>query len=170
MNLYILRHAIAEERSHEHWPDDSLRPLTTKGKKRMHRIAVAMRALGLSFDVIYTSSYTRARETADIVVAVFNAGKKLRETGTLAVDGDPGELVRLINSAKNEFENVLLVGHEPYLGEFISTLLVGDSSLPLTMKKGGICKLSVGNLKYGACASLEWLLPPSVSSLIGNSR
>ncbi|MDL1892629.1 phosphohistidine phosphatase SixA [Sphingobacteriales bacterium CHB3] len=169
MNLYILRHAIAEERSREKWPDDSLRPLTTKGKKRMRHIAEGMQVLRLSFDVIYTSPYTRARETADIVVEVFNAAKKLRETDTLAVDGDPEELIRLINSAKNEFCNVLLVGHEPYLSELISTLLVGDSSLPLTMKKGGICKLSVGNLKYGACASLDWLLPPSVSMQIGHS-
>lgn len=169
MNLYLLRHAIAEERSSDKWPDDSLRPLTRKGKKRMRQIAGGMQVLRLSFDVIYTSPYTRARETADIVVDVFNAAKKLRETDTLAVDGDPEELIRLINSAKSEIENVLLVGHEPYLSEFISTLLVGDSSLPLTMKKGGICKLSVGNLKYGACASLEWLLPPSVTTRIGSS-
>jgi phosphohistidine phosphatase len=164
MDLYILRHAIAEERSRDAWPDDSLRPLTAKGKKRMTRIAEGMLALGLSFDVIYTSPFTRARETAEIVAAVFGMRKKLRETETLAVDGDPADLIKLIDSAKGEFESILLVGHEPYLSELISTLLLGDSSLPLTMKKGGICKLTIGTLKLGACASLEWLLPPALST------
>lgn len=164
MDLYILRHAIAEERSHEHWPDDSQRPLTAKGIKRMRRAAEGMLALGLSFDVIYTSPFVRAKQTTDIVAKVFNAEKKLRETETLATDGDPKELVDLINSAKGEFGRVLLVGHEPYLSDLISTLVVGDESLPLTMKKGGLCKLVVGALKFGQCASLEWLLPPSVST------
>ena len=165
MILYLLRHAIAEERDSRKWPDDSQRPLTIKGKKRMRRIAEGMLALGLEFDVIYTSPYRRARETADIIVDVFDAKTEPRETDTLEVDGNPQELIRLINSAKNEFENVLLVGHEPYLSELISILLLGNSSLPLVMKRGGVCKLNAAALKYGACASLEWLLPPSVSTL-----
>lgn len=164
MDLFIVRHAIAEERSFDQWPDDSFRPLTAKGAKRMRRIAEGMLALGMSFDVIYTSPFTRARQTADIIADVFGAGDKLRETATLATDGDPKELIELLNSAKKEFESVLLVGHEPYLSELISTLTTGDASLLLTMKKGGLCKLAVTSLKYGKCASLEWLLPPAVST------
>jgi len=164
MELFILRHAIAEERSFDRWPDDSQRPLTAKGAKRMRRVAEGMLALGLSFDVIYTSPFTRARQTAGIVAEVFGAEKTLRETDTLATDGDPKELIELLNSGRKEFESVLLVGHEPYLSEFISTLTTGDASLLLTMKKGGLCKLNVTALKYGKCASLEWLLPPAVST------
>lgn len=167
MNLYILRHAIAEERDHTQWPDDSQRPLTAKGKKRMLRAAAGMLSLDLSFDVIYTSPFVRARQTAEIVAEVFNAGKKLRETDTLAADGEPEQLIDLINSATGEFENVLLVGHEPYLSDLISTLVTGDASLLLTMKKGGLCTLSVGALKFGKCASLECLIPPAVSTRIG---
>lgn len=170
MELYILRHAIAEERSRDAWPDDALRPLTPKGKKRMRRVAEGLFALGLSFDVIYTSPYARARQTADIVAEVFGAKKLLRETDTLAVDGEPADLIKLINSAKGEFERVLLVGHEPYLSELISTLLTGDAHLPLTMKKGGICKLRAGTLKYGACATLEWHLSPAVSTHLGGTK
>lgn len=165
MDLYILRHAIAEERDHEKWPDDSHRPLTRKGAKRMRRAAEGMRALNLSFDVIYTSPFVRAKQTAGIVATVFDA-KKLRETETLAVDGDPEELITLINNADAAFERVLLVGHEPYLSDLISTLVIGDSSLPLTMKKGALCKLTVSTLTYGRCATLDWLLPPGVSTKI----
>jgi phosphohistidine phosphatase len=54
----------------------------------------------------------------------------------------------------------MLVGHEPYLSGLISLLVSGDSDCRIVMKKGGLCKLSVGTLKHGRCAALEWLLTP----------
>ena len=164
MNLYILRHAIAEERDSEKYPDDSKRPLTDKGAKRMGRIAEGMLALGIELDVILSSSYTRAKQTAEIVAKEFGAESKLKFTKHLET-GDAEKLIDEINKL-GKIANVLLVGHEPDLSELISVLLMGDTSLPLTMKKGGLCKLTVGNLKYGQCASLEWLVPPGVATCI----
>ena len=163
MEIYLLRHAIAEERDQDKYPDDSKRPLTAKGKKRMRRAAEGMAAAGLSFDVIYTSPFTRARQTADIVANVFRAQKKLHETKTLATDGDPEELIKLVNEMKGKADSILLVGHEPYLSDLISVLVTGDSSFTFSMKKGGLCKLVAHTLRYGKCASMEFLLPPSVS-------
>ncbi len=167
MDLFILRHAIADQRDPVKYPDDSLRPLTEKGMKRMRRVAEGLLAAGLRFDVIYTSPYTRAKQTAEIVADVFDMRKALRETNTLAVDGDPEELIEELKSAEKDATSLLLVGHEPYLSELISHLLVGDASLDLTMKKGGVCKVTVGMLKYGKCATLEWLIPPSLSTRLG---
>ncbi len=167
MDLFILRHAIADQRDPTKYPDDSLRPLTEKGMKRMRRIAEGLRAAGITFDVIYTSPYTRAKQTADIVADVFGLRNVLRETATLAVDGDPEELIDELKTAERDVSSILLVGHEPYLGELISHLLVGDASLDITLKKGGVCKLTVGMLKYGKCATLDWLLPPSLSTHLG---
>jgi phosphohistidine phosphatase len=160
MNLYILRHAIAELRDHDKYPDDSKRPLTDKGAKKMRRIAEGMKALDIKFDAILASSYERARHTAEIVAEEFGA-KVIFAKHLESFNGE--KLVAEINRLDSA-ENVLLVGHEPDLSELISVLLVGDSSLPLTMKKGGLCKLTVGSLKYGQCASLDWLLPPSVAT------
>jgi phosphohistidine phosphatase len=162
MNLYILRHAIAEERNPDKFPNDAKRPLTDKGAKRMRRIAEGLRALGLEFDMILSSSYTRAKQTAEIVAKEFGAEDKLKFSKHLET-GDGEKLIDQINTL-GTIESVLLVGHEPDLSELISVLLVGDSRLPLTMKKGGLCKLTVGTLKYGQCASLEWLVPPSVAT------
>ena len=163
MEIYILRHAIAEERDPDKYPDDSLRPLSARGKKRMRRIAEGMADAGLSFDVIYTSPFVRARQTADIVATVFSAQKKLHETKSLATNGDPEELINLVNARKGKVNSVLLVGHEPSLSDLISVLVTGDSSFTLSMKKGGLCKLIAGTLRYEKCASLEFLLPPSIS-------
>jgi phosphohistidine phosphatase len=164
MELFILRHAIADQRDPTKYPDDALRPLTEKGMKRMRRVAEGLLAAGLQFDVIYTSPYTRAKQTAEIVAEVFDMRNDVRETDTLAVDGDPEDLIEELKKTEKDAASVLLVGHEPYLSELISLLLVGDASLDLTMKKGGVCKLTVGMLKYGKCATLDWLIPPSLST------
>ena len=65
-----------------------------------------------------------------------------------------------INEHYSDKESVLLVGHEPYLSGLISTLIAGMPSIPINLKKGGLCCLTVQALTYGQCATLEWLLAP----------
>jgi phosphohistidine phosphatase len=143
------------------WPDDSQRPLTDDGKKRLRSIARAMRGIGLGFDLILSSPYVRARATAEIVVEEFEAEKVFEQTSHLEPDGDPAALIADIAVRGDSIESVLLVGHEPYLSDLISTLLTGNPGTPMTLKKGGLCHLTVEGLTYGRCATLEWLLSPS---------
>ena len=70
-------------------------------------------------------------------------------------------LIREIVTGYGRCDRVLLVGHEPGLSRLISVLLSGKQSLAITMKKGGICKLVMPGLRYGRCASLEWLVNPA---------
>ena len=62
MDIYILRHAIAEERSAAMPGGDSQRRLTDEGAKKMRRAARGMKTAKLSFDLILTSPYVRARQ------------------------------------------------------------------------------------------------------------
>ena len=57
---------------------------------------------------------------------------------------------------------MLLVGHEPDLGRLISVLVTGKRGLAVAVKKGGLCKLEIGTLQYGRCATLQWLVPPKL--------
>jgi phosphohistidine phosphatase len=159
MELYILRHAIAIERGTAGYKDGD-RPLTPDGEKKMRRAAEGMKNMGLSFDVILTSPYQRAKHTAEIVAEVFDLQDTLAITTALTPEGDPGELVAELSRHFKSADSILLVGHEPYLSSLIATLLVGDERLSLIMKKGGLCKLTIHALKYGRCAVLEWLLTP----------
>ncbi len=167
MEVYVLRHAIADERDPDKYPDDSLRPLTTKGIRRMKRIAAGMRTLGIKPDLILSSPYVRARQTAEIVAEALKTGRTLKLSEHLEVAGDARKLVQELRSKHSSASSVILVGHEPYLSDLISVLLLGDTRLALTMKKGAVCKLTVDSLKYGRCATLEWLIPPAVSVEIG---
>ena len=83
MDLYLLRHAIAVDRDTPNI-DDSERPLTVDGRKKMERVAEAMRALDLEFNWILTSPYLRALQTAEIVADTFELRNQLVACPALA--------------------------------------------------------------------------------------
>ena len=161
MDLYILRHAIAVDRDDPSFPHDSERPLTAKGTAKLRKVVRGMKALGLSFDLILTSPYVRARETAELVADELGAAIKVERTPHLAPDGNPRALMELVGSRRREGESILLVGHEPCLSQLISVLVSGDARTAITMKKAGLCRLAIEAPRYGRCASLEWLLTPA---------
>lgn len=160
MTLYVLRHGLAVEPGTRAFAKDAERPLTAKGERKLWKIAEAMEGLGLSFDLILSSPYRRARQTAEIVAEAFNARKKLEFSDELAPAGSAKKLIEHLNRLDPMPDTVLLAGHEPYLSEFISLLLSGDTGLAIVLKKGGLCKLTADSLHYGRCAALEWLLTP----------
>jgi len=161
MELYLLRHAIAVQRGTEGYDHDSDRPLTPKGAKKMRRIAQGMLALELSFDIILSSPYLRAKETAEIVAAVFHEQKQLKFTDNLAATANEEDLVKELKKEYTSFNSILLVGHEPFLSSLVSKLIAGVDTVAITLKKGGLCKLTVESMTFGRCATLEWLLAPT---------
>lgn len=167
MDLYILRHGIAVPHGAAGYDRDSDRPLTEKGAKKTRQIAHAMSTLGLRVDIILSSPFPRARQTAEIVAKEIGLEKNLENTDNLAVGGDPQALIDEVNAKYHSLEGVMLVGHEPSLSELISVLVSGYANLSITMKKGGLCKLTVDGLRYGRCATLEWLLAPAQMIHIG---
>lgn len=160
MRLYLLRHAIAGERDAEKFSDDGQRPLTRAGIKKMIKIAKILRKMDLKIDLILSSPLVRTRETAEIVREHLRLEKdRLVLVDQLSPLGDPSQLITDIQT-NYMHERLLLVGHEPDLSNLISRLLSGDTALSVTMKKGGICCLSIGQLVAGKCATLEWLINP----------
>jgi phosphohistidine phosphatase len=119
-----------------------------------------MQAMKLSFELILSSPYVRARQTAEIVARILDTEKRLKFSAHLASDGDAEDLISELKRQRPAIGSVLLVGHEPYLSQLISVLLTGGSDLRLTLKKGGLCKLMVQRWTYGRCAILEWLITP----------
>jgi phosphohistidine phosphatase len=160
MNLYILRHGLAVEPEASEYSKDSERPLTPKGERKLWKIAQALEEQKIAFDWILSSPYVRARQTAEIVAEALNIHKKLEISETLTPAGSTKKLIEMINRREPPPEDVLLVGHEPYLSQLISLLIAGNNEIRVTMKKGGLCKLSTESLEHGRCASLEWLLAP----------
>jgi phosphohistidine phosphatase len=166
MNLFLLRHGIAVERETTGYEKDADRPLTPKGERRLGQIADAMEAMGLTFGLILSSPHVRARQTAEIVADALGLKKKLEFSDALTPGGDPKALIATLNKREPIPENVLLVGHEPFLSDLISTLTSGDPRVGIDFKKGGLCKLEVETLRHSRCATLAWLLTPRQMGLM----
>ena len=156
MELYILRHAIAVERGTPGYKKDSDRPLTKEGEAKMRQIAEAMLGMELKFDLILSSPFIRARQTAQIVAD--ELGEEVTFSESLTPGSNAVELIREINDEKPQ--RLLLVGHEPDLSQLISVLISGGTENIIELKKGGLCKLSCEKLSFGRCATLNWLLTP----------
>jgi phosphohistidine phosphatase len=166
MNLYLLRHGIAVERGTPGFARDADRPLTPDGERKLQLIGEAMRALDLTFHLILSSPYLRARQTAEVIAKSLDARKKLEFADSLVPDGSTHELVQFLNRLRPQPDSVMLVGHEPYLSGLVSLLVSGKESCSVVLKKGGLCKLTTESLKHGRCATLEWLLTPKQMALM----
>lgn len=166
MNLYLIRHAIAEEEIPS--GEDNLRALTDKGAKKMRQIAKGLQVLGVDFDLILTSPYTRARQTADILSRVFKIKKNVVESENLAPMGNSDLLLAEINE-KYSVNSLAIVGHEPNLSTLVSLLAANAAPIEMTFKKGGVCYLATDDLHHTHNATLQWLLTPGVLVKIAES-
>jgi phosphohistidine phosphatase len=163
MDLYLVRHAIAVEE----FEDDSQRPLTDKGKKKMRQIAKGLRAIGVEFDLIISSPYVRAAETAEILSDVFKMKEDVKFSQNLVPSGDPNELIAELSEISNAV-SIALVGHEPFLTALIGLLAADNSGVDVTLKKGGVCRLYAEDLVHDRRATMDLLLTPGI--LVGISE
>ena len=169
MNLYILRHGVAVEPGTSGYAADSERPLLRKGERKLRQIGQAMKRLELSFELILSSPYLRARQTAEVIAACLKSKSKVELSETLTPGGSQPKLVEFLNHLKPIPDEVLLVGHEPYLSDLISLLVSGEPGFSVALKKGGFCKLAADPLQYSRCATLEWLLTPKQMAFIARN-
>ena len=167
MNLYVIRHAIAAEAG-PNYEEDGLRPLTSKGRDKMKKIAQGLWELEILLDLILSSPAVRTMETAKILANRLDVKKsKVIPTAHLQVTGYADQLINEINEKYAGVENIALIGHEPYLSNLVSVLLCGQPDISMTLKKGSVCYLSVEGMHYGKCAHLNWLLSPGQLIHIG---
>jgi len=158
MDLYLLRHAIAAERSSD--GSDAMRALTPDGIEKMRSGARGMQRLGIRLDRLLTSPLVRARETAAIVGAALEVAPET--SGALAPGCTVDTLLGLLAQMPRA-ESVMVVGHEPDLSSMIADLTGGSR---VVMKKGGLALVDLPSLDAGA-GSLDWLLTPRVLRMLG---
>ena len=169
MDLYIIRHAIAQPIGSKNDFTDEKRKLTAQGRDLMREAARGLRQLGVQLDLILTSPLVRALETAEIVADALGFDQKLVEqTANLAPGASFAELFSEIKR-HNGIESIALVGHQPDLGELISTLVWGDSRVSVPLKKGSTCCIDVIETVPAIRGSLAWLLTPRQLRMLGKS-
>ncbi len=156
MNLFILRHASAGMRR----PNpllDSKRPLDKEGKKHCLQLAHVLNALDIQFDLIVSSPLKRCLQTASLVGTETGYEAPILSSIALAPEAGLKDFQKLLRDNADR-ENLLVVGHNPNLTNFLGALLVpaGSPEARVRLRKGTLARVV---LTRGP-ATLQGLLDP----------
>jgi phosphohistidine phosphatase len=163
MEIWLMRHAAAEERASS--GRDADRTLSEDGHRRAREVARGLAEIEPGIQLILTSPYARARQTAEPVARALRLAGRVRETQALEPASDPEEILDEIRSEK--VEGVLLVGHEPHLGSLLGRLVAGHPGLEIPMRKAAVARLSWTG---SGPAMLRSLLPSKVLARLGSAK
>ncbi len=164
MQIYIVRHAIAELRENWHEPD-AQRPLTDKGRKKMVRIARGLRNLGVELTHLYSSPLVRAHQTAEILQAELKI-EKIEHTDLLVPEADPAQMLALL-SEHGDQAAIALAGHEPHVSALLAFLVAGKNTPIAFFKKGGVALVEGEKPLRTGHLLLRWLVEPNHLAMIG---
>ena len=167
MRLILVRHGPAETRDPERWPDDLVRPLTSRGANRARRAAVGLARLEPRIERVLTSPATRCVETARVLSAALGLRDEPSRLDALLPEGDPGEAIRML-TREHGGSVVALVGHEPGLSGLAAALLKMRSG-SLALKKSGACALELAD-GGTRTPQLRWWLSPAALRAIKQRR
>ena len=125
MDLIIWRHADAEDGA-----PDAERKLTAKGEKQARRIAAWLQDRLDDDYVVLSSPARRARDTARALSARYEVTEELGAGAT------PQSVLKAAGWPRRE-GTVVVVGHQPTLGQTVALVLTGKDE-GWSLKKGGL--------------------------------
>jgi len=158
MELYLVRHAIAEDRADA---GDDERALTEAGRAKMIRATQGLRKLKVRPDLILTSPLRRACETAEILAQGLNR-PKVEVSAELSPAADLKTVAPALRPHAR-LKAVMLVGHQPGLSELASLLLTGsERRLYVDFKKGGVACIEAELAEDATRCILRWLTTPKL--------
>ena len=160
MQLYIVRHGIAIDREDPKCPPEADRYLTEEGIERTKQVAEGVAALGIHADLMFSSPYVRATQTAVIFASELEYSKqKIRRTDSLLPGAEPGAFLRELAREK-DVSTVLCFGHAPHVDGLLAAA-VGASRHITSMKKAGVALVELKRLSPPN-GQLVWLITPKL--------
>jgi phosphohistidine phosphatase len=160
MDIYILRHGIAEDG--QAGQADSERALTAEGKKKLRLVLRTASSAGVAPSLILTSPYRRAVQTAQLAAEILGYKGDLLRTKSLEPASQPRLVWEEIRVHKDERE-ILLAGHEPLFSS-LTAYLLGCPNLQIDFKKGAIACVAVDRFAAEPHGTLKWMLTPKLAS------
>jgi phosphohistidine phosphatase len=160
MELYIVRHGIAVDREDPKCPPDPERFLTDEGIEKTRQVAKGMAEVASIPDLILSSPYLRAFQTAEIFAEQLEYSKhKIRKTDLLLPGAEPLQLFRELAKGK-ELSSVFLFGHAPHLDDLLATA-IGTKHHITSLKKAGVAFVELKRL-VPPSGELVWLTTPKL--------
>lgn len=157
MEVVIVRHGPAEDRDPSRWRDDTQRPLSAEGRRATRRAAEGLSSLKPTVDRVITSPAVRAFDTAEIFAEVLKVEPALERWEELEPDRPSGPILERLQRLSRR-GGVLLVGHEPTLGELLGLCVTGDA-VPITrFSKAGAARIAFPQEPRPGAAEIDWVL------------
>ncbi len=154
MNLYLVRHGDAEKT--QPGKRDEERKLLKEGREQVKAAAEGWQYIITKLDLICSSPYKRAMETAEVIAQTFEYDKEIVKDKSLGAGCFTKDLITLVNSLGAE--NIMVVGHQPDLSEHVSNLISSSGAL-VDFKKAAIAKISFNGKVNLSKGYLEYLVP-----------
>jgi len=148
MALYLVQHGKALSKREN--PD---RPLTEEGINEVKEVAEQLAAKKIQLDRIIHSGKSRAVDTAKILRRALDSKIPL----VLHENLNPTDPINHFIDELDDSENIMVVGHLPYLSKLISHLIIGDENKTVVnVHNGGIIALEKSEDRWG----VEWIITP----------
>jgi phosphohistidine phosphatase len=151
MDLWLLRHAAAQDAAPSGRDED--RALTPQGVARAAAVSRGLALLAPTIEVVLSSPYRRARETAEAAARALGV-EGVIESSALEPGRTASEVLRQLSAAP--WSRVLLVGHEPLLGSVVGLVVFGDESHDVPLRKAALARIT---WNPGEDGRLEALIP-----------
>jgi len=155
MELYIVRHGVAEPRGRK---EDAMRALTAHGRRATRQAARGLLAVGCRPDQVLTSPLRRAAETARILAEILCPEVEPQPRDSLGPGSDPAEVGRELG--RGSTGAVMLVGHMPALAGLAGWFLRARGRVEMEFKKAGACCIGFDGAPGKGAGTLLWLLQP----------
>lgn len=152
MKLYLVQHAKAVSEQ-----ADPQRSLTEEGRRDIEKVAAFIKPLKLSIDYLWHSSKLRAAQTAQVLAEVVRVNK---DSGARDGLGPNDDVSAIQDQLLAMGEDIMIVGHLPFLGKLASVLLTGsESANTVAFKNAGIVCLNRLDQNQW---QIEWMIIPQL--------
>ncbi len=153
MALYLAQHGEALSKA-----DNPERPLSDKGRDDAERMASFLARSGVRVDRVYHSGKARARDTAMLLSQTLGPGGVVEEISPGLAPNDATDNLHTL--AERWDDDVMVVGHLPFMGRMVSHLVGGSpDSETVSFEPGTVVSLEKN--EDGAWA-INWMVRPSL--------
>jgi phosphohistidine phosphatase len=152
MPLFLVQHGKSLPKE-----QDPQRGLSDEGRTGVHRVAAEARHHGVKVDRIVHSGKRRAEETAEIFAAALDPPNGIEQRDGLK----PLDDVVAIADGLDAGENLMLVGHLPFMERLAAYLVAGFTDRPVVrFRNGGIIALDQDSERR--TWHIQWVLVPHI--------
>ncbi len=152
MAIFLVQHGISNLKE-----VDPERGLSDEGARITKRIGETARKQSIHISSIRHSGKKRALETAEIFAGLFGLQDKVFQVSGLAPFDDVPAMAGELNSD----ENVMIIGHLPFLEKLTSFMVTGSTEYKVVefQNSGIICLDKTSGSKFWF---IKWMLMPDI--------